>query len=61
LSKNKLPVRQESHSGFGDHNTGRGIVKAKQALRDKFPQRGEAARGAAIREFTDKELCASEE
>jgi hypothetical protein len=30
LSKNKLPVRQESNSGFSDCNTATGDVKAKK-------------------------------
>jgi hypothetical protein len=31
LSKNRLPVWQESNSGFGKHNTGAGDVKVKNA------------------------------
>jgi hypothetical protein len=36
LSKSKLPVRQEGHSGFGQCNTARGVVKANQAAKNNF-------------------------
>jgi len=36
LSKSKLPVRQEGYSGFGNHNTARGVVKANHAPKNNI-------------------------